>query len=63
MLKIIRDLLKKIIDDIDAGNSNIKEVSGPEKYVRGRGMRRDSMGDLIEDKMYDDFYINRHGDT
>ena len=25
MLKIIRDLLKKIIDDIDAGNSNIKE--------------------------------------
>jgi hypothetical protein len=25
MLKIIRDLLEKIIDDIDAGNSNIKE--------------------------------------
>lgn len=25
MLKIIRDLLKKIIDDIDAGDSNIKE--------------------------------------
>lgn len=25
MLKIIRDLLGKIIDDIDAGNSNIKE--------------------------------------
>ena len=25
MLKIIRDLLKKVIDDIDAGNSNIKE--------------------------------------
>jgi hypothetical protein len=41
----------------------MKEVSGPEKYVRGRGMRRDSMGDPIEDKMYDDFYINRHGDT
>lgn len=25
MLKIIRDLLKKVIDDIDVGNSNIKE--------------------------------------
>lgn len=44
----------------------MKEVFGSEKYARGRGMRgmrRDSMGDFIEDRMYDDFYINRHSDT
>lgn len=44
----------------------MKEVFGSEKYARGRGMggmRRDSMGDFIEDRMYDDFYINRHSDA
>lgn len=44
----------------------MKDVFGSEKYARGRGMRgmrRDSMGDFIEDRMYDDFYINRHSDA
>ena len=41
----------------------MKEVFGSEKYARGGGMRRDSMGDFIEDRMYDDFYINRHSDA
>lgn len=44
----------------------MKEVFGSEKYARGRGMRgtrRDSRGDYIEDRMYDDFYINRHSDA
>ena len=44
----------------------MKEVFGSEKYARGRGMRgmrRDSMDDFIEDRMYDDFYINRHSDA
>ena len=44
----------------------MKEVFGSEKYARGRGMRgmrRDSMGDFIEDRMYDDSYINRHSDA
>lgn len=47
--------------------NKMKEVFGSEKYARGRGMRgmrRDSdMGDFIEDRMYDDFYINRHSDS
>lgn len=30
MLKIIRTLLKKLLDDIDAGNSNITEEEGQE---------------------------------
>lgn len=30
MLKVIRRLLTKIIDDIDAGNSNINEVEAVE---------------------------------
>lgn len=44
----------------------MKDVFSSEKYARGRGMRgmrRDSMGDFIEDRMYDDFYINRHSDA
>lgn len=44
----------------------MKEVFGSEKYARERGirgMRRDSMGDFIEDRMYDDLYINRHSDA
>lgn len=30
MLNVIRTLLKKILDDIDAGNSNITEAEGKE---------------------------------
>lgn len=41
----------------------MKEASGSEKYARGRSMRRDSMDGPIDDKMYDNFYSNRHGDT
>lgn len=40
----------------------MREVFG-EKYSRGRGIRDNSTDDFIEDRMYDDFYINRHSDT
>ncbi len=44
----------------------MKEALGSEKYTRRRdirGMRRDYIGDFIEDKMYNDSYINRHSDA
>lgn len=41
----------------------MKDVFGSEKYARGRGMRGNSMRDFVEDRMYDDSYINRHSDA
>ena len=36
----------------------VKEVFGSEKYTR----ERNSMNGYMKDRMYDDFYINRHSD-
>lgn len=38
----------------------MRDFYNSEKYARGRGMRRDSRYDGLEDRMYDDYFINRH---
>ena len=41
----------------------MRDTLGSERYARGRGMRRDSRYDDLEDRMFDDYYINRHSDS
>lgn len=41
----------------------MRDTLGSERYARGRGMRRDSRYDDLEDRMFDDFYINRHSNS